>query len=64
MTSVHVICGLGPPIKNPGYAYVGGIYPPHPRPSPRVLAPLLTTALLYEQRTGTTNFFTRFSIAA
>ena len=22
MTSLHVICGLGPPIKNPGYAYV------------------------------------------
>ena len=21
MTSLHVICGLGPPIKNPGYAY-------------------------------------------
>ena len=22
MTSLHVICSLGPPIKNPGYAYV------------------------------------------
>ena len=22
MKSLHVICGLGPPIKNPGYAYV------------------------------------------
>ena len=22
MTSLHVICGLGPQIKNPGYAYV------------------------------------------
>ena len=21
MTSLHVICGLGPPIKNPGYAF-------------------------------------------
>ena len=21
MTSLHVICGLDPPIKNPGYAY-------------------------------------------
>ena len=21
MTSLHVICGLAPPIKNPGYAY-------------------------------------------
>ena len=27
MTSLDVICGLGPPIKNPGYAY--GLYPGH-----------------------------------
>ena len=25
MTSLHVICGLGPPNKNPGYAYVGEV---------------------------------------
>ena len=30
MTSLHVICGLGPPIKNPGYAY--GEHPPLQRP--------------------------------
>ena len=24
MTSLHVICGLGPPINNPGYAYDHG----------------------------------------
>ena len=29
MTSLHVICGLGPPIKNSGYAYARALLPLH-----------------------------------
>ena len=40
MTSLHVICGLGYPIKNPGYAYDQG----------RVLTQIMRSGSLLKQR--------------
>ena len=36
MTLLHVICGLGPPIKNPGYAYASSLAAVKAQPEERL----------------------------